>query len=59
MDFSLRLEGGQFDERKAHAMFKIQYEAERPDLVIIFRDLDGPAADQAMRRKRGSCFLRK
>ena len=56
LDLSLRLEGGQFDGHKAHTMFKIRYAAKRPDLVIIFRDLDRPADDQEMQRKRAVFF---
>lgn len=56
LDLSLRLQGGQFDGQKSYTMFKLRYEAKQPDLVIIFRDLDGPADDQEMRRKREAFF---
>ena len=56
MDMGLRLAGGQFDGKKSQTMFKLRYEAKQPDLVIIFRDLDGPADDKEMRRKREVFF---
>ena len=56
IDLALRLEGGQFDGRKAQTMFKLRYAAKQPDLVVIFRDLDGPADDKEMRRKRAAFF---
>lgn len=56
IDLALRLEGGQFDGKKAQTMFKLRYAAKQPDLVIIFRDLDGPADDEVMRQKRAVFF---
>lgn len=56
IDLALRLEGGQFDGHKAKTMFKLRYEAKQPDLIIIFRDLDGSASDKEMRRKREAFF---
>ena len=52
----LRLEGGQLDGRKSRTMFRLAYEDKQPDLVIIFRDLDGPANDRAKRQKREARF---
>lgn len=52
----LRLEGGQLDGRKSRTMFRLAYEDKKPNLVIIFRDLDGPADDQAKRREREAHF---
>ena len=52
----LRLQGGQLDGRKAHTMLPLRYSEVQPDLVIIFRDLDGPANDRAKRQKREALF---
>ena len=52
----LRLEGGQLDGRKSRTMFRLAYEDKQPDLVIIFRDLDGPATDRAKRQQRVALF---
>ena len=52
----LRLEGGQLDGRKSRTMFRLAYQDKQPDLVIIFRDLDGPADDRAKRREREVLF---
>lgn len=52
----LRLEGGQLDGRKSRTMFRLAYQDKQPDLVIIFRDLDGPADDHEKRREREALF---
>lgn len=56
MAFPLRLEGGQLDGNKSNKMFRLTYEAKRPDLVVIFRDLDGPENDLAKRQERAAYF---
>ena len=52
----VRLDGGQLDGKKARTMFSLTYEAKRPDLVVVFRDLDGPEDDKVQRRKRRKFF---
>ena len=56
IDLGLRLDGGQLDGPKAQTMFRLRYEAKHPDLLVIFRDLDAPADDEAMRQKRAAFF---
>ena len=53
---AMRLQGGQLDGQKARTMFRLTYQSKRPDLVVIFRDLDGPANDDAKRREREALF---
>ena len=52
----LRLAGGQLDGRKGRTMFRLAYESKRPDLVVVFRDLDGPADDAVKWQERESYF---
>ena len=52
----LRLQGGQLDGNKSRTMFRLTYQSLRPDLVIIFRDLDGPEGDHAKQKERQKLF---